>query len=127
MLKLTAEYADEWNGVQITTEVAKTKNEFLDSCCERSGRDPASIVRSLHIHVFISWDKKEVDRNVEIFRGGLTADNFKNINLMGTPEELVGRIEEYKEAGIDRLQLLFLDTPSVDSLELFGEEVISQF
>jgi probable F420-dependent oxidoreductase len=45
-LRLVAEYADIWNGFG-PVDVFARKNRVLDEWCERVGRDPASIERSV--------------------------------------------------------------------------------
>ena len=44
-LRLTAQYADQWNGIG-EPEVLAHKNAVLDTWCERLGRDPAEIERT---------------------------------------------------------------------------------
>ncbi len=48
-LRLTAEHADMWNGMG-DPEVIAHKNRVLDEWCERLGRDPAEIERSVLIN-----------------------------------------------------------------------------
>ncbi len=48
-LRLTAEHADIWNGMG-DPEVIAHKNRVLDEWCERVGRDPAEIERSVLIN-----------------------------------------------------------------------------
>jgi probable F420-dependent oxidoreductase len=47
-LRLVAEYADMWNGFGPPESWAK-KNRILDEWCEKSGRDPRAIERTVHI------------------------------------------------------------------------------
>jgi alkanesulfonate monooxygenase SsuD/methylene tetrahydromethanopterin reductase-like flavin-dependent oxidoreductase (luciferase family) len=46
MLRLVAEHADIWNGFG-PVERFERKNRVLDSWCERVGRDPAAVERSV--------------------------------------------------------------------------------
>lgn len=48
-LRLTAQHADIWNGIG-DPEVIAHKNRVLDEWCERVGRDPAEIERSVLIN-----------------------------------------------------------------------------
>jgi probable F420-dependent oxidoreductase len=48
-LRLTAQHADIWNGMG-EPEVIAHKNQVLDTWCERVGRDPADIERSVLIN-----------------------------------------------------------------------------
>lgn len=55
MLDLTAKYADVWN-TRSPVEEAVAKSKHLDAACEKIGRDPKSLVRSIwpHQHPFES-------------------------------------------------------------------------
>ena len=47
--------------------------------------------------------------------------------LIGTPDDIVARIEEYRAVGISHFLLWFMDFPSLDGLRLFAEEVLPRF
>jgi hypothetical protein len=47
-LRLVAQYADAWNSTGSTDEFAR-KNAALDGWCERVGRDPAAIERTISV------------------------------------------------------------------------------
>ena len=49
MLRISARYADRWNSMGTPAEMAE-RNRFLDEECERIGRDPAGIIRSLFMN-----------------------------------------------------------------------------
>ena len=49
MLRISARYADRWNSMGTPAEMAE-RNHFLDEECERIGRDPAGIIRSLFMN-----------------------------------------------------------------------------
>lgn len=59
-LKLTAQYADLWNGFG-PPETWRHKNEVLTGWCETIGRDPAEIERTVHV------DAKDVPGNLDAF------------------------------------------------------------
>ncbi len=48
MLRIVARYADRWNSMGTPGEMAE-RNRILDEECERIGRDPAGITRSLFL------------------------------------------------------------------------------
>ncbi len=60
-LRIVAEQADWWNGGG-SPEVFAQRNATLDAWCARVGRDPADIVRTVHIDVDAY---REVERYVE--------------------------------------------------------------
>jgi alkanesulfonate monooxygenase SsuD/methylene tetrahydromethanopterin reductase-like flavin-dependent oxidoreductase (luciferase family) len=47
--------------------------------------------------------------------------------LIGTPNEVIEQIEAVRELGFSKLQLMFLDFPDHDGIELFGDEVLPAF
>jgi len=59
-LKLTAQYADLWNGFG-PPESWQHKNNVLTSWCEKVGRDPAAIERT------VSIEEKDVPANLDAF------------------------------------------------------------
>ncbi len=51
MLRICARFADRWNSFGTVEEIAE-RNRILDAECERIGRDPAEISRSVHVEEF---------------------------------------------------------------------------
>ncbi|WP_308210450.1 LLM class flavin-dependent oxidoreductase [Mycolicibacterium sphagni] len=61
LLRITAKHADVWNIPGGDIEDAKSRSALLDRYCDELGRDPGSIVRSMHIPV--SYDQPEATRD----------------------------------------------------------------
>jgi len=55
----------------------------------------------------------------------VTDEDICQVYLIGTPEEIISRIEEYKKAGMNYLILMGLRT--MDSIKLYSEKVIPCF
>ncbi len=60
-LRITAQYADEWN-VWGTVDTLKSKMAILDAHCKKLGRDPKSIQRSAVALLFMSDDQDYVKK-----------------------------------------------------------------
>jgi probable F420-dependent oxidoreductase len=60
-LRLTAQYADYWNGY-LPLDVYRQKNRVLDEWCQKLGRDPAAIERTA---VILQKDLPDLDGFVE--------------------------------------------------------------
>ena len=50
MIRICARYADRWNSSGTPAEMAE-RNRILDEACEKIGRDPGEIVRSMRVSV----------------------------------------------------------------------------
>jgi F420-dependent oxidoreductase-like protein len=101
MLEIAARYADTWNSSGGSVEEMRERNEILNEACERVGRDPSEIVRSLY-----GWASVMPD------------DPWASV---GAFEDVVGR---YYEAGIHEF---LIDQPPVeqfDVLERVATDVI---
>ncbi|MEC7553534.1 MAG: LLM class flavin-dependent oxidoreductase, partial [Pseudomonadota bacterium] len=93
-LRITAQYATEWN-VWGTVETLKHKMQILDQHCTELGRDPKTIQRSAVALLFMSEDEKV------LARGKAAAADRPAI--VGTPDEVRDIVQAYAEAGVDEL------------------------
>lgn len=62
LLRIAAAHADIWNIVGGDTADAAHRSELLSQACRQIGRDPASIIRSIHLPV--SYTQPELARQV---------------------------------------------------------------
>lgn len=145
MLRLTAKYADEWN-VEISGRArgppVSYKAEKFDEYLEEEGRDPDAVERSWLAHILVRESDAEVqeycdqifplpwgeesdmeDAQLSNRQDAMEKGDF----LIGTPAEVAEQIEEIRDLGFTKLQLMFLDFPDHDGIELFGDEVLPQF
>lgn len=93
-LKITAEYADEWN-VWGTPETLAHKNAIIDRYCEELGRDPADIQRSAVALLFYSDDPAFLEQ--------MRNANLQQASIIGDTDELRAIVAEYEAAGVDEL------------------------
>lgn len=145
MLRLTAKYADEWN-IGVTGRhdgpPLEFKIEKFNEYVRDEGRDPDDIERSWLGHVLVCEDDKTVEEYCDrIFplpwgeAASLEENQLSNAGdarenadfFIGTPSEVASQLEEVEALGFDRMQLFFLDYPSTDGMELFGDEVLPEF
>src|SRR3954447_7998924 len=119
---LAARYADEYNTVYVSPEVAKERRETLDRACEAQNRDPRSLRFSMMNGFVIGSDPRELDqRRAELTDWGAEPGEPW---IVGTPDEVVARLKEYEAAGVEGVMLqhhLFHDE---EALELIGGDVI---
>jgi alkanesulfonate monooxygenase SsuD/methylene tetrahydromethanopterin reductase-like flavin-dependent oxidoreductase (luciferase family) len=87
MLKVVAEYADEWNAWGLP-ELITHKSRVLDAHCATVGRDPKAVKRTAQALVVVD--------------GPLPADLPVPV-YGGSPSAIAATVEAYREAGLDEL------------------------
>jgi alkanesulfonate monooxygenase SsuD/methylene tetrahydromethanopterin reductase-like flavin-dependent oxidoreductase (luciferase family) len=119
---LAARFADEYNTVYVTPEVARERRQALDRACKEAGREPHTLRFSMMNGFVIGADRSELaERRARLTEWGAEPGEPW---IVGTPDEVVGRLKEYEEAGVEAVMLqhhLFHDE---EALELVGREVI---
>jgi len=96
MLRLTARYADLWNGWIIrrsTPEGVPPLREAIDIACREHGRDPATLGRTITLGVTLL---------------GRTMPGSETIS--GTPEEMAERLRAFAREGVSHVQLWMTPT-----------------
>jgi alkanesulfonate monooxygenase SsuD/methylene tetrahydromethanopterin reductase-like flavin-dependent oxidoreductase (luciferase family) len=144
LLRIAARHADEWN-VEISSRARGPSVEFkakkFDEYLAEEGRDPDEVTRSWLAHILIAETQQEVDAIADrIFPlpWGEESDMSETIAdaddaiakgdfIIGTPSEVIEQIEGVRALGFTKLQLMFLDFPSHDGINLFGDEVLPEF
>ena len=120
-LRLAAEHADWWNVDYLSPEAYARKLRILHDHCEAIGRDPATIVPTAFCLMSISHDESRVVRTPPI--------NYPPTAhiLSGGPAEVIDKIGAFTELGVSHIQLMFLDYPRGDGIDIFLEEVLPAF
>ncbi len=93
-LKIAAKHADEWN-VWGTPQLLEQKMAILDRHCADVGRDPKAIQRSAVALLFMSDDRGYLEK--------MRAANIPMQHIIGTPDEIRERVQEYRSRGVDEL------------------------
>ena len=119
-LRLAAQYADSWNIAFTPAETYRHKAAVLAQHCERLGRDPASITKS--VNVALAWKEDDLVRQ---FGGG--AEYIGASALKGSAQAAIDRIAEYGDAGADMVILALRAPFDVDGLDRFAAEVLPAF
>ncbi len=119
-LRTAARYADGWNVPFLSPEVWAHKNGVLDAHCEREGRDPAEITRS--VNVGLSWDPERLGEQF-----GSLAQWIGPGVLSGSTQAVVDRVGAYRDAGAE-LVILALRAPfDPDAIDRFAAEIFPAF
>jgi alkanesulfonate monooxygenase SsuD/methylene tetrahydromethanopterin reductase-like flavin-dependent oxidoreductase (luciferase family) len=128
--RLGAQFADEYNiSSSNPAEVVEIMGR-LDAACEKQGRDPATLTRSVMAGVLVGRDAAEVDRRTEAQKAifGEAGDDAQawlderaDRWILGTPETAKARIAEYAQTGIDRLLFQDFLPGDLDHIAVMGE------
>lgn len=86
MLRIVAEYADQWNAWGTPDRIAH-KSKVLDDYCAELGRDPKTIARTAQAVTVVDGPLPELSMPV----------------IGGSPQRLAETIAEYREIGLDEL------------------------
>jgi F420-dependent oxidoreductase-like protein len=119
---LAARYAAEFNIPGAGTEVANEMFGRVRKACEDIGRDPSELHYSAWITVACGSDEAEFQRRAKAI--GRDGDELRANQLGGTPAQVLDRLEEYAQTGMDRVYLQVLDLSDIDHLELIANEVM---
>jgi F420-dependent oxidoreductase-like protein len=136
IMRIVAEAADGWNTVwRWTPETYWERIRELDRACERAGRDPASVRKSLGLYTVIGSDERDLaarwGRIVDqapIDGSRLRREDLSRDGLVGTAEDCITRIKEFEALGVEHLICSFGLVPFTltdpEQMELFAREVL---
>jgi F420-dependent oxidoreductase-like protein len=129
-LKVTAQYADRYDfGYLPSLELYKHKLEVLENYCRAVGRNPQEIEKSCWPggQVLISHDQKELgEKLLQRKPKRVTIGDFEKLNLVGTPDDCLKKLQPYADLGVTHFMLFFGDLPSLDGLRLFAASVMKK-
>jgi probable F420-dependent oxidoreductase len=111
LLRLAADHADGWNTCWTwTPDAYRERADVLDAACDRIGRDPASVWRSLGLYTLCGENEPDLarrfDRMVAEAPAGVVSGNldaFRPGRLVGTVEEVREQAATWEALGVDTL------------------------
>jgi F420-dependent oxidoreductase-like protein len=123
--RMAAQYADGFNVAYVSPEDLKQRTDQLDAACERFGRDPASITRSVNLHFHMGADEaaaKAAREKLQKF------DASRRLGaITGTAQEAIDRIGEYVKVGANGLNIAFRPPIDWEAFEAYIEQVLPVF
>ena len=102
----------------LTLESYQHKVGVLERHCEKVGRDPAEIKRTIHTPLNVTDDKAEAERFVKRFGPG---------HLAGPRDYIIDRIGEFADAGVDEIMCAGFRTGDAEALQRVEEEIVAAF
>lgn len=112
VLDVAARHADGWIAAWSSTpDDFRRGLALLDEACDRVGRDPASVTRSVALCALVGEDEADLARRFDRVRqrevaGGLgatTLDHWRRRHLVGTVADIGDQLEAWSALGVDTL------------------------
>ena len=127
-LPLAAAHADGWNAAYVPPEEFRRLGGVLDAACDQIGRDPGEIRRVVNLTFNLVTDEAAVGPMEDRLRAqwGAALPRVLGGGLNGTPEQAVGRILEYRDAGATGVNVALRAPWDPEALDAYLEVVIPQ-
>jgi alkanesulfonate monooxygenase SsuD/methylene tetrahydromethanopterin reductase-like flavin-dependent oxidoreductase (luciferase family) len=119
-LRIVARHADWWNTIAPTPEALTAKRAVLAEHCAKIGRDVEDIL--------VNWQCQCVaigDSEAEARRIAESAPLYhqSSESVVGTPEQVTERLQEFVAAGVRDFNLRFADFPRTENALRFAREI----
>lgn len=125
-LRVVAEHADCSNFGGKPEEWAR-KREILKGHCAVVGRDESEIRKTWSPEVFIRSTEAELAQRTKGGLWGDSVENWRDNNLVGTPEQVTEKIAQYVALGCTGFIPWCADYPDTETLELLATRVMPNF
>lgn len=128
-LPLAARWADGWNAAYISPAEFTRLSGVLDAACESIGRDPNEIQRTINLQFVVGADQTQADRAFAETREfwGPMWDRVKEGALIGTPDQVLEQLENYRAAGADGVNIALRAPWSTEAIDAYLETVLPAF
>jgi F420-dependent oxidoreductase-like protein len=134
-LRLAARFADIWNGVFLSPDAYRERNERLSELLREQGRAPTDVRRTMMTALHFGRDAAELDRRLswrdeeEGFKGLSLAQTVAKLRegdrqIAGTPDEVIPQLRAFAAAGVEELFLQWFDLDDLDGLRAFAQAVL---
>jgi len=121
-LSLAARFASEWNAVFIPPSEFRRLNASLDGQMVQAGRVPGSLRRSLMTGCIYAKDTGLLNEKLA-GRPNSAAELRQRGLIVAAGSEVTSQLNEFAEAGVQRIMLQWLDLDDIAGLESLAKEV----
>jgi alkanesulfonate monooxygenase SsuD/methylene tetrahydromethanopterin reductase-like flavin-dependent oxidoreductase (luciferase family) len=114
LIEVASRHADGWNTAWVwTPHDWKLRAAVLDAACERAGRDPASVTRSVGLYALAGEDEADLARRFrrlqELSPVGVLdrteLSEWRKGRLVGTVDQVGEQVREWESLGVSNLVL----------------------
>lgn len=98
-LRMAGRYADGWNAAYVPPAEYRELNGILDDWCEKAGRDPSSVERSINLSYGLSTDDVSVVKDRLRSQWGAGAERIIAGSLLGRPGDVMEQVAAFVDAG----------------------------
>jgi alkanesulfonate monooxygenase SsuD/methylene tetrahydromethanopterin reductase-like flavin-dependent oxidoreductase (luciferase family) len=115
-VRAAVQWADEYNTVFASVEEARERKRILDDAARAAGRDLLRF--SLMIGCVVGRDERELEERLAQFKRVSGQDAPP---VSGTVDQVVARLREYEQAGVERVMLQHLVHDDVEMVSVLGD------
>ena len=122
-------FADEYNTFFATLDEIRERKRALDEACERAGRDPDTLHRSVMAPVVVGRDERELRESARRVGARFgrepqeVLNRYRDYGPVGTVEQVIERLKQTEELGYERVMLQHLAHQDLDTVALIGREL----
>ena len=136
--ELAARFADVWNGILMEPDTFRERSAALDVLLSKHGRQPHEVKRTLAALCFFGHTEEALTRRVQLARewdedlASLSLEEALETlrtewgAIAGSPDDVIGQIQAYEQAGVEELMLEWFDLEDIESAEVFARDVLSK-
>ncbi|MFI7589525.1 LLM class F420-dependent oxidoreductase [Spongisporangium articulatum] len=122
--ELTAKYATEFNVPFKPFDDTVAAHRRAREACEQIGRDPSSL--TLSVALTLNTGKDEAQIAARAAKVGRDVAELREIQLGGSPAEIVDKLGRYAEHGVTRAYFQVLDLDDLEHIEYAAAEIMPQ-
>jgi alkanesulfonate monooxygenase SsuD/methylene tetrahydromethanopterin reductase-like flavin-dependent oxidoreductase (luciferase family) len=115
-VRAAVQWADEYNTVFASVDEARERKRILDDAARDAGRDPLRF--SLMTGCVVGRDETELNDRLQRFKAISGSDAPP---ISGTVDQVVERLREYEQVGVERVMLQHLVHEDVEMVNVLGD------
>jgi alkanesulfonate monooxygenase SsuD/methylene tetrahydromethanopterin reductase-like flavin-dependent oxidoreductase (luciferase family) len=115
-VRAAVRFADEYNTVFASVDEARERKRALDEAAREAGRDPLRF--SLMTGCVVGRDEDELRDRLAQFK---KISNSDAPPISGTVDQVVAKLREYEQAGVERVMLQHLVHEDVEMVSVLGD------